>query len=57
MAEPGKALLDTLHLRKSLPTPDELEMENIKIDSLKEMSLKFPGSVMKEVRSLLSRLD
>jgi hypothetical protein len=57
MATPEKALLDTLHLRKSLPTPDELEMENINIDSLKEMSLKFSGSVVKGISSLLNRAE
>jgi hypothetical protein len=57
MATPEKALLDTLHLRKSLPTPDELEMENINVDSLREMSLKFSGSVVKGIRSLLNRAE
>lgn len=54
MATPEKAILDTLHLRKALPTPDELEMESVDIDSLREMSLKFPGSVQNRLNSFLS---
>jgi hypothetical protein len=54
MATPEKALLDTLHLRKSLPTPDELELEGIHFDSLKEMARKFPPIVSKRL-SLLSQ--
>ena len=47
MATPEKALLDTLHLRKSLPTPDELELEGVHLDSLNEMARKFPSTVSK----------
>jgi hypothetical protein len=54
MATPEKALLDTLHLRKSLPTPDELELDNIDLDALKEMARKFPDSVSRRL-SLLSQ--
>lgn len=54
MATPEKALLDTLHLRKSLPTPDELELEAIHFDSLNEMAQKFPSTVLRRF-SLLSK--
>jgi len=54
MATPEKALLDTLHLRKSLPTPDELELEGIHFDSLKEMARKFPSTVSKRFSFLAS---
>lgn len=54
MATPEKALLDTLHLRKSLPTPDELELEGIHFESLKEMARKFP-SIVSQRLSLLSQ--
>lgn len=54
MATPEKALLDTLHLRKSLPTPDELELGGIHFDSLNEMGKKFPSTVLRRF-SLLPR--
>ena len=55
MATPEKAILDTFYLRKALPTPDELEMESIHIDELKNMARKFPKTVLKGVaRSGLS---
>jgi len=53
MATPEKAVLDTLYLRKTLPTPDELKMESVNIDTLKQMTRKFPGTVLKGVASLL----
>ena len=54
MATPEKALLDTMYLRKSLPTPDELELEGIHLDTLNEMARKFPSTVSKRF-SLLSQ--
>jgi hypothetical protein len=53
MATPEKAILDTLYLRKGLPTSDELEMESLNADTLKEMAQKFPKTVLKGVTSLL----
>jgi len=53
MATPEKALLDTLHLRKRLPTPDELELEGLNMDSLNGMVGKFPSTVSRKVDSLL----
>ena len=53
MATPEKAVLDTFYLRRNLPTPDELEMESINIDTLKEMARKFPQTVLKRIASLL----
>ena len=53
MATPEKAILDTLYFRKGLPTPDELEMESLNADTLKEMAQKFPKTVFKGVTSLL----
>lgn len=53
MATPEKALLDTLHLRKRLPTPDELELEGIHADALQEMAGKFPKTVSKKIAALL----
>jgi len=55
IATPEKAILDTCYLRKALPTADELEMESINIDTLKEMARKFPQTVLKRIASLLPR--
>jgi len=57
MATPEKAILDTFYLRKALPTPDELEMENIDLDALKEMGNKFPKRVLKGVVSVLRQRE
>jgi hypothetical protein len=57
MATPEKAILDTFYLRKALPTPDELEMENIDLDALKEMGSKFPKRVLKGVVWLLRQRE
>jgi hypothetical protein len=58
VASPEKAVLDTFYLRKALPTLDELEMENIRIDSLEEMARRFPLTVWKGIAKsgLLSEL-
>jgi len=53
MATPQKALLDALHSRKRLPTPDELDLEGIREDALQEMAGKFPKTVSKRVSALL----
>jgi len=53
MATPEKALLDALHLRKRLPTPDELELEGIREDALREMAGKFPRTVSIKIAALL----
>ncbi len=45
IATPEKALLDTLHLRKSLPAEDELELDSIDIEAMNQMAQKFPLSV------------
>jgi predicted transcriptional regulator of viral defense system len=57
MATPEKALLDTLHLRKRLPTPDELELEEINVDSLRAMAGKFSSTVYKKIAALIPSLD
>ena len=56
MATPEKALLDTMYLRRRLPTPDELELEGIHLDSLNEMARKFPSTVSKRF-SFLSQVN
>ena len=56
IATPEKAVLDTLHLRKSLPVEDELELDNIDIATLDAMALKFPLSVIRRLNPMRSRL-
>ena len=54
IATPEKAILDTFYFRKVLPTPDELEMDNLNITSLREMARKFPRTVLEGIASLLN---
>ncbi len=56
IATPEKAVLDTLHLRKSLPAEDELELDSIAIETMSEMAQKFPLSVTRRLNSLRRRL-
>ena len=56
IATPEKAVLDTLHLRKSLPAEDELELDSIAIETMSEMAQKFPLSVTRRLDSLRRRL-
>jgi antitoxin component of RelBE/YafQ-DinJ toxin-antitoxin module len=49
MATPEKAILDTFYLRRALPTPDELEMETINIETLQQMARRFPLTVWKGI--------
>ena len=56
IATPEKAVLDTLHLRKSLPVEDELELDNIDIETMNKMAKKFPLSVTRRLDPLRSRL-
>ena len=53
IATPEKAILDTMYFRKSLPTPDELELEGIHPESLHEMARRFPSTVSKRLSFLL----
>jgi len=56
IATPEKAVLDTLHLRKTLPAEDELELDNIDIEAMNEMAQKFPLSVTRRLDLLRGRL-
>ncbi len=56
IATPEKAVLDTLHLRKSLPAEDELELDNIDIETMSKTAQKFPLSVTRRLNSILGRL-
>ena len=54
IATPEKALLDTLYFRKSLPVADELELDAIDPDRLKEMAEKYPSTVKQRLPMLQS---
>ncbi|WP_156915895.1 type IV toxin-antitoxin system AbiEi family antitoxin domain-containing protein [Desulfatirhabdium butyrativorans] len=56
IATPEKAILDTLHLRKSLPAGDELELDNIDIETMNNMAQKFPLSVTRRLHALRNKL-
>ena len=56
IATPEKALLDTLYFRKKLPVLDELELEMIDPEILKEMAVHFPKRVRGEAAKLQLRL-
>ena len=45
IATPEKAVLDTLYFRKSLPVADELELDGIDLNRLREMAEKYPHTV------------
>ena len=55
IATPEKAVLDTLHLRKSLPAEDELELDSIDIETMNGMAKKFPHSVTRRLNPILDR--
>ena len=55
IATPEKAVLDTLHLRKSLPAEDELELDSIDIETMNEMAQKFPLSVSRRLNCIWGR--
>jgi len=57
MALPEKAILDTLYLRKTMPSADELEMEAINVDTLKQMARDFPKTVLKRATSLFQQRE
>ena len=57
IATPEKAVLDTLHLRKSLPAEDELELDSIDIETMNGMAKKFPHSVTRRLNPIRVRLS
>ncbi len=56
MATPEKAILDTLHYRKSVPTQDELEMDEVDIDLLIEMGNRFPIKTSRKLSRFLEQV-
>jgi hypothetical protein len=52
LALPEKALLDAVYFRRTVPFADELEMDLLDVDRLREMSRPFPV----RVRAAVDRL-
>jgi predicted transcriptional regulator of viral defense system len=52
IATPQKAILDTIYLRGQIPFIDELELANMDITRLKEISKMYPMSVQKKANAL-----
>jgi len=50
IASPEKALLDTVYLRKHVPFPGELELENIDMTKLRHYSEMFPKTVKSKIK-------
>ncbi len=50
IATPEKALLDTLYLRRHVPFIGELELDNLDIIKLMDLSKLYPMSVQKKVQ-------
>jgi hypothetical protein len=53
MASPEKALLDTLYLRKAIPTHDEFECNNINKKVLRKLAGQYPASIQRKISKLL----
>ncbi len=47
MSLPEKALLDAIYLRKTIPFHDELELDLLNLERLKEMSAAYPSTTRK----------
>ena len=52
IAAPEKALLDVIYLRGQTPFAGELELENLDMKKLKELSKSYPVSVQKKVNAI-----
>lgn len=54
LAQPEKALLDTIYLRRRIPFPDELELDNLEQKKLISFAEAFPSVVRKRLNDLLN---
>jgi hypothetical protein len=52
MAAPEKAILDTIYYRGTIPTADDLELDEVDFKLLLEMAGKYPSSVAKALKAL-----
>lgn len=53
MAQPEKAILDTLYLRGKIPAEDEMEFDNVDIDVLLKMADKYPIPVRTHIQNVI----
>ena len=53
LAQPEKALLDAVHLRKRVPFADELDFEALDREKLTRLAEAFPAAVRKRVASVV----
>ncbi|MCX5826693.1 MAG: hypothetical protein NTV58_01650 [Deltaproteobacteria bacterium] len=56
LALPEKALLDTLYYRRGAPFADEMDLDELDIDLLREMSKSFPLRVRELVPKMNGRI-
>ena len=52
MAVPEKAILDTIYYRGTIPTADDLEVDEVDFKLLLGMAGKYPSSVAKSLQKL-----
>jgi hypothetical protein len=52
MESAEKAILDTLYFRKWISAQDELDLEEVDLNALYEMSQKYPAHVSKMIHNL-----
>jgi len=55
IACPEKALIDCVNLRGAVPFADELQIENLNIDKLRELSLMYSRTVQDKTRLWIDR--
>ena len=54
MAQPEKAILDTLYFRGKIPVADEMELDDVDIEVLLKMSDKYPTPVRRYIQGLFN---
>jgi hypothetical protein len=54
LATPEKALLDLLYLRGRIPLVDELELKDLNLNELQNLTKQFPKTVQDKISPLLS---
>jgi hypothetical protein len=57
LAVAEKALLDTIHLRKSGPFADELELDRLDKEKLFDLAEEFPKVVQKRLKEMVRQYD
>jgi len=55
LASPEKALLDTIHLRRRVVFPDELELDRLNLEKLQALAEEFPKVVQKRLKDMIQQ--